>query len=192
MPVSTSPLVTLDSSLLRAIASGDPQALAKLYDRYSGMLLGLIHRIVNDPDEAEDVLQEVFLQIWDRAKFYDENYGTANTWIVIMARNKSIERLRSQKRRTGKTEKMRLHAEATQSDDGERPGLSADIKETRDRMRGCLQGLEEKQREAIELAFLGGHTQEQIAEKTAQPLGTIKARIRRGLLKLRGCLESKS
>ena len=174
-----------DAELLARVASGDRDAFAALYDRFSKPLFSFALRIVGNPADAEDVLQEVFVQLWEKAGQFDPSQGKPFTWSVTMTRNKAIDRLRSSQRRS------RLVEEATLAD----PAM--DVAETgkvigtdeATRIRTAVNTLPADQRQAIEMAFFGGLTHHQIAEKISEPLGTIKARIRRGMLKLRDTLE---
>ena len=171
--------------LLALVATQDTAAFGELYDRLSGLLCGLAQQILGDVTDAEDVLQEAFLLIWNRAGSYEPRLGKPVGWAVAILRNKAIDRLRSRQRRA------RLMDEATRSElwsAGELPapvgvsGMDAAV------VRQALLSLPAEQREAIELAFLGGLSQSEIAETLEQPLGTIKARIRRGMLRLRELL----
>lgn len=177
-----------DVRVLQRIAAGDRAAFAEFYDAYSGLLFSLAVRIVNDPREAEDVLQDVCLQIWEKAGNYDPRLGKPIHWAVALARNKAIDRVRASQRRA------RLVEQAASSGAGETgaPMTANDALHGRERaalIKNALAGLPPEQRNAIELAFFSGLTQNEISEKLREPLGTIKARIRRGMLKLRDLLE---
>ena len=174
-----------DVQLLRSIAAGDSAALGGFYDRHAGTLLAVALRILNDHKEAEDVLQEVFLQVWNKAADFDPAQGRPLGWAITMARHKAIDRLRSAQRRA------RLVEEAGQEMAPDPATLSPQAPETTPRgdeaelVRAALAHLPSEQRQAIEMAFFGGWSQTEIAAKLNEPLGTIKARIRRGMLKLR-------
>lgn len=177
-----------DEELLRRVALQDRAAFALLYDRLSGVLYSMALRILQDSAEAEDVIQDVFLQIWDKASTYDPRLGRPFSWAMTLTRNRSIDRLRSLKRR------YEFLAEATETAQAT-PLFAADgghevyQRETVTQVRRAMDGLPLEQRQAVEMAFLGGMTQYEIAEKLGQPLGTIKARIRRGILKLKEKME---
>lgn len=152
------------------------------------MLFSIVVKVLNDPKEAEDVLQEVFLQIWDKAAVYKRELGAPLSWFVTMTRHKAIDRLRSAKRRyrlldevKGETDIL-INAGATARSNAESNESSAMV-------RSAVKSLPNEQRQAIELAFFGGMTQNEISESLGQPIGTVKARIRRGMLKLRDTLE---
>jgi len=178
----------LDAQLLVRIASGDEVAFGALYDRFSPGLYSFILKMVRDEKEAEDVLQEGFAHIWRRASTYDPARSSAFTWAVMILRNKAIDRLRVRQR----IERTMVKATVEFSHFAEADEVSAGEAERREDgalVRSALKEIPEEQKQAVELAFFGGLTHEQIAEKLGAPLGTIKARIRRGLLKLRDFLK---
>ncbi len=170
--------------LIRRMAGGDRQAFSDFYDRYARLAFGLIRRIVGQEAEAEDVLQEVFWQVWQEAGRYDEGRGSPEAWLLNRARSRAIDKLRSI-RRIGETfvapvdERIAQQPAGTAANPG---GLAED----RDILRTALALLPDPQRQVIELAFLGGLTHSEIARRLDQPLGTIKTRIRAGLERLRG------
>jgi len=176
---------TSDADILRAIARGDEAALAALYDRYSAILLGLLLRILHDRPEAEDVLQEVFLQVWRRARDFDEARGRGFTWLVTLARSRAIDRLRSIDART------RAAAAAQREVREEAADATDDVLHSEQRavVQAALARLPEEQRRALWLAYYDGLTQSEIAARLNQPLGTIKTRMRSGLIKLRELLR---
>jgi len=171
----------IDVEILHRIAARDESAFGELYDRLSPILYALSLRILADEKQAEDALQEVFLQIWEKAATYNENFGSPLTWLLAIGRNKSIEHLRRVQRRT-----MVVEGVSTVADSVEHAIVGAD---TSTMLRAALNELSHEQRQAIELAYFSGLTQRQIAEALNEPLGTIKARVRRGLLSLRQFLE---
>jgi RNA polymerase sigma-70 factor, ECF subfamily len=175
-----------EASLISQIADGDESAFATFYQRLSSSLYGMAYRMMNDAKEAEDVLQEGFTYIWRRAGSFDPSRSTAFAWAVMIVRNKAIDRLRVRQR----SERLRERAEEslvqqTDESSAEEPAL----RERSAIVRSALQQIPQEQREALELAFFGGLTHEEIAERLTTPLGTIKARIRRGLLRLRDFLH---
>jgi RNA polymerase sigma-70 factor (ECF subfamily) len=178
----------LEAELLARIAAGEEAAFAKLYDRFSPGLFSLVMKMVRDEREAQDVLQEGFSHIWRRASTYDAARSSAFTWAVMIFRNKAIDRLRIRQRQQRTVD--RATEEFAQGADGaEQTTKEVDSREECARVRAALGEIPGDQKAAIELAFFGGLSHEQIAEKLDTPLGTIKARIRRGLLKLRDCLK---
>ena len=174
-----------DADLVHAIARGDERALASLYDRYSPILFGLLLRILKDRPEAEDVLQEVFLQIWQRASSFDAERGRPFTWLVTLARSRAIDRLRAVRSRERTA--LASAAEAVEpladaSDDAVRS-------EQGEAVRGALAAIPEEQRRALLLAYFEGLSQTEIAARLGQPLGTVKTRMRSGMMKLRELLR---
>ena len=181
IPITTSHEL---APLLRATAAGDASALSELYRRTSPKLYGICLRLLNSEAEAQEVLQDVFVTVWQKAFRYDADKASPITWLAVMARNKAIDRLRGRQLRTEE-----LGAAADVPDDSL---LAVDIIEQRqehDRLSGCLDELEPNQSAMIRAAFLDGATYAELAERQSVPLGTMKSWIRRGLLRLRGCLE---
>lgn len=191
MPDETPDDEMLEIELLRRVAGADRAAFAELHSRFSGAVFTTAQRILNDESEAEDVMQEVFVQIWEKAPLYDARRGKPLAWALAQARNKAIDRIRSAVRRD------RLREEAGQDAEAQAPAnesrtseVAAVSREDGARVRGAVEQLNADQREAIELAFFRGKTQSEIAEELDQPLGTIKARIRRGMIRLRGMIDA--
>jgi RNA polymerase sigma-70 factor, ECF subfamily len=176
-----------DVQLLHAIAARDDAALARLYDRYRLILFGLLLRILNSREEAEDVLQEVFLQIWRRAGDFDEARGQAFTWMVTLARSRAIDRLRVINAR------RRLAAAATDeiSERVSDSAVNAAESEQRQIVSVALAQIPDEQRRTLILAYFEGLTQSEIATRLGAPLGTVKTRMRSGMTKLRELLADK-
>ena len=178
----------VEIELLRGVSRGDRKSFEDLYDRFSGVLYSAALQILNDQREAEDVLQDVFVQIWDKAKLYNPSRGKPLTWAMTLTRNKSIDRLRSAQRRFRLQDQVeketRVHFTERDSAD------EVDALEKSKLIRSAVLLLSKEQRQAIELAFFAGLTQNEIAVELNQPLGTIKARIRRGMLKLKEMISS--
>ena len=171
---------------INRVGGGDRAALRLVYSETSAKLFGVCLRILGDRSEAEDVLQDVYLTVWRKAASFDEGVASPITWLVAIARNRSIDRLRS---RASARANVPIEAAADVPDGSLSPIERLEIGEDRARLRDCLQELEERQSAAIRSAFLDGFTYEELAEKARVPLGTMKSWIRRGLLKLRTCLE---
>ena len=167
-----------------AVARGDEPALAALYDRYRLILFGLLVRILNSREEAEDVLQEVFLQVWRRAADFDEQRGRPFTWLVTLTRSRAIDRLRVLAAR------QRLADSAAQEATDEASDAVADTlhAEQREIVARALDSLPEEQRRTLTLAYFEGLTQSEIATQLGTPLGTVKTRMRAGMMKLRELL----
>ncbi len=176
-----------DAELLRAIALGDESAFASLYRQYSSILFGLLLRIVRDRPEAEDVLQEVFLQIWQQAANFDAARGRPFTWLVTLARSRAIDRLRSRESRERTANAAAIEA-VEEVGDAVTDAFRAEQSEV---VRDALAEIPEEQRRALLLAYFEGLTQTEIATRLEQPLGTVKTRMRSGMQKLRELLHSR-
>jgi RNA polymerase sigma-70 factor (ECF subfamily) len=172
-------------ALLKQIGRGDRQSFEQLYERFSGVLFSTAFRVLNNQEAAEDVLQDVFIQIWEKAPLYDPARGKPLTWAVTLTRNKAIDRLRSLQRRHRLHDDVEKQA-ATFEQFDDRSSLDAvNGVERAEMIRAALAKLSAGQRQAIDLAFFSGLTQSEIAARLNEPLGTIKARIRRGMMRLR-------
>lgn len=180
--------ILMDVELLRRIGGGDRAAFEIFYDQYCNLLFSIAVKMLNDHKEAEDVLQEVFMLIWNKADVYDPRLGRPASWAVTLLRNRAIDRIRASQRRARLMEQAILETNETAD---ETPCANERLhgKEKAQTIRDNVAGLPPDQRRAIELAFFSGLTQEEIAQTLQEPLGTIKARIRRGMLKLRDRLE---
>ncbi|MCI0535965.1 MAG: sigma-70 family RNA polymerase sigma factor [Verrucomicrobiales bacterium] len=179
---------TAESELLTRVASGDVDAFSEVYDRFADPMFSLAMRILRDGSAAEDAVQEAFVQIWEKASTYNPALGKPMTWAVTLARNRAIERLRSSVRR----EKLAA-ALANETEWGEPTLAGTDDaimgNETARQVRAALAQVPVEQRQAIEMAYFGGLTQTEIATALNVPLGTVKARIRRGMLLMRDLLD---
>jgi RNA polymerase sigma-70 factor, ECF subfamily len=173
-----------DVELLKAIVARNEAALAQLYDRYRTILFGLLMRILNNREEAEDVLQEVFLQVWRKAADFDESRGRPFTWLVTLARSRGIDRLRTlaSRERVAEAGAREVSEEisdaATDAFKSEQRGLVSD----------ALAKLPDEQKRPIMLAYFDGLTQSEIATRLGAPLGTVKTRMRTGMIRLREML----
>ncbi|MDT5159013.1 MAG: polymerase sigma-70 factor, subfamily [Acidobacteriota bacterium] len=179
-----------DAGLLHATARGDEGAFAQVYDRYSPILFGLLLRILRSRSEAEDVLQEVFLQVWQQARSFDAARGRAFTWLVTLARSRAIDRLRSVDSRERAAQ--RSAEDAPPASEGQEWADTAAIRAERaEAVQGALAELPEEQRQVLVLAYLEGMSQSEIAVAKNQPLGTVKTRTRSGLKKLSEALSAR-
>jgi len=175
----------IDASILQRMAGGDRAAFAELYERFSRPLFSTALHILSDASEAQDIVHDVFLALWEKAALFEPSRGSAFSWAVTLTRNRSIDRLRTRRRRTDLLEKSApedlgyLSATADGAGDQAAAGDEAVV------VRQAVANLPAEQKRAVELAFFSGLTQQEIADRLKEPLGTIKARIRRGLLRLR-------
>ncbi|HWA28445.1 MAG TPA: sigma-70 family RNA polymerase sigma factor [Lacunisphaera sp.] len=180
----------LQRRLLAALASGDKTALADLYDQLSGPLHSLAYRMLGDPAEAQDLLQDIFVQVWRTAATYEPARGSVFAWMATLTRNRAIDRIRMRKRRAdalaNAAPDLQPSATVAEVDAGD----SLWAREKAAAVRTALAALAPDQQQAIELAYFSGLTQQEIAARLNEPLGTIKARIRRGLLRLKDRLPS--
>ncbi len=181
----------LEIELLRRVGQGDRRSFEDLYDRFSGVLFSAALQILNDQREAEDVLQDVFIQIWDKAKLYNAERGKPLTWAMTLTRNKAIDRLRSAQRRYRLQDQVEKETKVSNQSVLRDTPDEVDALEKSRIIRSAVLQLSNEQREAIELAFFSGLTQNEIAQELNQPLGTVKARIRRGMLKLKEVIASR-
>ena len=177
-----------DAALVQQVAGGDESALGELYDRYSGLLLALSRRILIDSSDAEEILQEVFLQVWNQAERYDRRRSSVSTWLVLITRSRSIDRLRSRqvKDRTLTSMQQENRRQHTSPE-----GMGAVLlDQRRQRLRQEMLELPSEQRQVLELAFFKGMTQSEIAGDTGIPLGTVKTRTLLAMKKLRKALST--
>ena len=169
--------------LLTRVARGDHAAFEAVYDRLAGRVYGLICKIVGDQAQSEEVAQEVLLEVWRTATRFDAAKGGAATWVMTMAQRRAIDRVRSV---TAAAQREHKAAAASLAHDEVAETVEAAM--DREQVRRCLDSLSEPQRESITLAYYGGHTYRQVAGQFGVALGTIKSRIRDGLIRMRDCL----
>lgn len=181
-------LPTDDKDIVRRIAEGDQTALSELFDRYSGLMLALSRRVLNDTSDAEEVLQEVFLQVWKQAKRYDGSRSSVSTWLSLITRSRSIDRLRSRQVVDRTLASVQQEKRDTHTSP-EGPG-SVWTDQRSERLRREMAALPEEQRQVLELAFFQGMTQSEIAGQTGIPLGTVKTRTLLAMKKLRQALQA--
>lgn len=188
---STTTNTSDDSELLKNAARGDHGSLAQLHQRYAGVLTATAFRVLNNAKDAEEVVQEAFVQIWEKASVYDPRRGKPLSWAMTLTRNKAIDRLRRMQRRQRLHDDIEQEAQSWDRVAERDSGDEAITHETQAIVRSAVIQLNESQRRAIELAFFGGLTQHEIAAQLEEPLGTVKARIRRGMMKLRRIIGPK-
>lgn len=179
-----------DEDLMAMIASGDVGAFGQFYDRHSSILFAVALRILGQPEEAEDALQDALTMLWERAALYNPSFGRPLSWAITLTRNKAIDFYRARKRGL----EMILTSDGELPDHPESTASSSNRHEIDDdlhQVRRAVESLPRDQRIAIELAFFGGRTHSEVAAMTNAPLGTVKARIRRGMLTLKDGLEGR-
>jgi RNA polymerase sigma-70 factor (ECF subfamily) len=175
------------AALLAMVARGDDAAFASVYDRFATVVYGLVRRIVRDPAQSEEVTQEVLLEVWRTASRFDPGAGSARSWLVTLAHRRAVDRVRSAQASAAR--EVRAAVAATDYD------VVVEEVETRldaQRVRRCLDSLTELQRESVTLAYYGGYTYREVAALLGVAVGTVKTRMRDGLIRLRDCLGPES
>jgi RNA polymerase sigma-70 factor (ECF subfamily) len=172
------------------MVAGDEGALAALYDRYSGMLFAMLVRTLRDPQAAEEILQDLFLQLWRGAARFDAHRGSLPAWLMVIGRNRALSRLRTREHREIPEDIEAFPANAVPSsvnleDDAERSLLM-------EKLRTAMATLPAEQREAVELAYFEGMTQTEIAARTGSPLGTVKSRVRSAMQSLKQAFDERT
>jgi len=185
------PDVTADLALLQRIAARDDAAVAEFYDRHSRLTFAIIRRILQSPSDAEEVLQETFVRVWSRADTYDPRLGSPAAWVVRIARNRAIDRLRARQARADVNAPVPAAAEAAPPEPPTRETPETMLQNAFAAMavRGAVAELPAPQRTLIEAAFFEGYTHQELSARFGVPLGTVKTRIRNGLVSLRVRLE---
>ncbi len=174
-----------DGDLMAAIARGDEAAFGELYDRMSRMVYGVVRKVVRDPSQSEEVAQEVFVEVWRTATRFEADRGSVKTWVLTMAHRRAIDRVRSEQASRDRTERVG-HRERMRPFDEVAENVETSFEHQQ--VRAALDHLTDLQREAVELAFYGGYTYREVAELLDAPLGTVKTRMRDGLIRLRDAM----
>jgi RNA polymerase sigma-70 factor (ECF subfamily) len=172
------------AALLARVARGDHAAFEAVYDQFAGPVYGLVRKVLRDLAQSEEVAQEVLLEVWRTASRFDPARGSASAWVMTIAHRRAVDRVRSENAVTARAHKLIPGPEAV--------GDVAEFVETtldRQRVQRCLGALSPLQAESVKLAYYGGYTYSQVAELLDVPLGTVKTRIRDGLIRLRDCME---
>ena len=181
---------SVDSGLIRRLQSGETEAFAELYDRYSGLIYGLILRMVRNPAVAEDILQEVFLKVWRSASTLDAEAPSPGPWLIVVARRHTLDYLRSgQNQRELRSGPLGEHDPPSQLSLAE---ADFELEERGQLIRNGLARLESRQRQVLELAYFEGLTQTEMAEALGQPLGTVKSWVRVALKNLKKVLQKEN
>ena len=184
--MSADPAIALH--LIQQVAKQDRDAFSQLYDRFSTLVFSLAMRMLKARSDAEDLLQEVFVQVWRQAENYSAERGSPEAWIINIARSRAIDKIRSIRRMQ---RSFVLTDDPAQAESTETVESSAVESETRLTMNSALANLPDTQRKVLELAYFDGLTQSEIADRLAEPLGTVKTRMRSGIQKLREILGTK-
>lgn len=185
----------VDAELVRRMQSGDERALGAFYDRWYPIVNGLVARMLKSADDVEDVVEETFWQVWRQANRFAEGRGSVQTWLLTIARSRALDRIRATRRRREDSidddggENLASVAEASFTPAPNDPSLAVEHNERSQLIRAALGELPREQREALELGYFRGLSQSEIAERTGQPLGTVKTRMRLALQKLRDRLS---
>jgi len=170
-------------ALLGRVARGDQDAYAAVYDRTAGQVLGLVRAIVRDPAQSEEVAQEVLLDVWRSASRFDAELGSAAAWVMTLAHRRAVDRVRAEQKAAER--EMRVASSAVAYDE---VAEAVEARLDRERVRRCLGSLTELQRESVTLAYYGGYTYREVAGLLGVAIGTVKTRMRDGLIRLRDCL----
>jgi RNA polymerase sigma-70 factor, ECF subfamily len=170
------------NDLLGLVATGDQVAFGELYDQVAGRVLGLVRRLLKDHAQSEEVTQEIFLEVWQNAQRYDPTKGSATTWILTMAHRRAVDRIRSSQSTRNRDTKIGLRDMETEYDS---VSESVEIRVEHERVGEALRRLTELQRQAVTLAYYGGYSHSEVAEMLKVPIGTVKTRLRDGMIRLR-------
>lgn len=172
-------------TLIERVSSGDRSAFRNLYELFSARVFGLVNRILRDPSQAEEVAQEIFLEIWQRASRFDRGRGTAASWIMTMTHGRSVDRVRQSQSARARELKASIG-----NFDRDVDSVADSVVQYAEagQVRDCLEALTPLQRQSITLSYFDGHTQKEVAEMLGAGLPTIKTRMRDGLIRLRDCM----
>jgi RNA polymerase sigma-70 factor (ECF subfamily) len=171
--------------LMEQVARGDQAAFEEIFTRTSGPILGLVRRVLRDPAQSAEVAQEVLVNVWRSAARFDPAQGSAMAWIMTMAHRRAVDRVRSEQSATDRVRRLGGREVNTSYDE---VAETVEIRLEREAVRRCLSSLTDLQRESINLAYYGGNSYREVAELLDVPLGTVKTRMRDGLIRLRDCL----
>jgi RNA polymerase sigma-70 factor (ECF subfamily) len=182
LPVEDDSATGLGDLMLR-VARGDRDSFERVYELISGPVYGLVLRVLRDPSQSEEVAQEVLVEVWRQASRFDPARGSANAWVMTMAHRRAVDRVRSAQAATDREQRT-----ATLEREHDHVAEDVEARLERERVRRCLGGLTELQRESVVLAYYSGYTYVEVAELLKLSLGTVKTRMRDGLIRMRDCL----
>lgn len=171
--------------LLARVARGDQEAFSRLYDAVAGPVLGLVRRVLRDPAQCEEVAQEVMVDLWRTAARFQPEKGSAMAWVMTLAHRRAVDRVRASQAAADREERAASRAGTTAYDE---VAEQVEARLEREQVRRCLRNLTELQRQAVTMAYYRGCTYREVAELLDVPLGTVKTRLRDGLIRLRDCL----
>lgn len=174
-----------DERLLLAVARGEREAFEELYERFSSTVFGVVRRTLRDPSQSEEVAQEVFVELWRQAARFDPERGRASTWILTLAHRRAVDRVRTEQSRRNRTDRVAAREHRREHDE---VAETVELRLEHQQVRAALDVLTPLQREAVELAYYRGLTYREVAEQLGTPLGTIKTRMRDGLIRMRDAL----
>jgi RNA polymerase sigma-70 factor (ECF subfamily) len=174
--------VTSQQDLLEQVANGDQRAFAELYDQIAPRVFGLIKRLLRDHAQSEEVTQEVFLEIWQTATRFDPNRGAAATWILTMAHRRAVDRIRSSQSSRNRDTRIGIR---DYNPDYDHVAETIEVRIEHERVQKAMSRLTELQRQAVTLAYYGGYSHSEVSEMLSVPIGTVKTRLRDGMIRLR-------
>jgi RNA polymerase sigma-70 factor (ECF subfamily) len=172
-------------TLMRQMARGEESAFERVYDEVASAVFGLVHRVLRDPAQSEEVTQEVFVEVWRTASRFDARKGSARTWIFMLAHRRAIDRVRSSQASVNREDTAGAREQVRPFDE---VAEEVELRLEQQQVRRCLGSLTQVQRESVTLAFYAGYSYPEVAKLLAVPLGTVKTRLRDGLIRLRDCL----
>ncbi|HWM36119.1 MAG TPA: sigma-70 family RNA polymerase sigma factor [Streptomyces sp.] len=173
------------AELLNEVARGDQDAFAAVYDQVAGPVLGLVRSVLRDPAQSEEVTQEVMVEVWRTAAHFQPDKGSAMSWVMTFAHRRAVDRVRSAQAASDREQRAALLDQTPAFDEVTE---AVEVRLEREQVRRCLRTLTELQRQSVTLAYYRGLTYREVAELLTQPLGTVKTRLRDGLIRLRDCL----
>ncbi len=173
------------ADVVARVAGGDQDAFAALYDEISGPVYGLVLKVLRDPSQSEEVAQEIMVEVWRTATRFRPDRGSVMTWVMTMAHRRAVDRVRSEQAATARDERNALRERMPEYD---QVGEEVAVRLESEQVRRCLRTLTELQRQAVTLAYYQGYTHREVAAALSAPLGTVKTRLRDGLIRLRDCM----